>query len=206
MKSAKTLIGGILLSGGLACLLVSQARAGDESKFAYAGSKSCKKCHSANFKSWEATAHGKAMETLKPGQATEAKAKHNLDPTKDYSTDASCLKCHATGSGTESGYAVPDPEDKKAVRKASKLAGVGCESCHGPGKEYGKVFKEIMTSKRMYKVEELTAVGLTEVSETTCTGCHNSGSPTHNPDEKFDFEKMKEKGVHDHVELKQREG
>lgn len=176
-------------------------------KFKYVGSNSCKKCHSAvQHKSWAKTKMGKAFETLKPGAAKEMKEKHHVDPTKDYTQDATCLKCHTTGFGEAGGYVIPDPEDKKAVRKAKRLEGVGCESCHGPGSEYNKLFKEILTSKRKYKVEELYAAGLKKISKETCVTCHNEESPTLDASAPFDFEKMKDQDAHDHAELKQREG
>ncbi len=149
---------------------------------------------------------GKALETLKPGVAAEAKTKHGLDSTKDYTTDATCLKCHTTGFGQDGGYAVPDPSDKKAVRRAKKLAGVGCESCHGPGSAYIKVFEEIFKSKRKYKVEELYAVGLKKIEGTVCTTCHNSESPTVQEGDVFDFDKKKDEDTHERKEMKQREG
>ena len=179
----------------------------ETTKFTYVGSKSCKKCHSlVQHKSWAKTKMGQALKTLKPGKATEAKEKHNLDPNKDYTQDAACLKCHTTGFGLEGGYSVPDPTDKKAVRKAAKLANVGCESCHGPGSEYSKLFKEILISRRKYKVEELYAAGLKKITKETCISCHNDKSPTIDPDTPFDFEEMKTKDLHERQEMKQREG
>ena len=121
---------------------------GDEGAPTYVGSNKCKKCHLTNHKSWAKTKMGKALETLKPGNATEAKTKHGLEPDKDYTKDESCLKCHTTGFGSDGGYVIPDETDKKAVRRAKKLAGVGCESCHGPGSRYIKVFEDIFKSKR----------------------------------------------------------
>ncbi len=115
------------------------------------------------------------------------------------------MKCHTTGFGQEGGYFIPDPDDKKAVRKAKKLEGVGCESCHGPGSEYVKLFKEIQDSKRMYKVEELYAAGLQKITKDTCTACHNEESPTIEVGTPFDFETMKDKDLHDRQEMKQRE-
>jgi len=55
-------------------------------------------------------------------------AKLDIDWEKDYSKDGKCLKCHATGYGTESGY---DP--KKPNRN---LSGVTCEACHGAASKY----------------------------------------------------------------------
>lgn len=183
-----------------------QSNSGEKPKFAYVGSKSCKKCHSSvQHKTWAKTEMGQAFETLKPGNAKEAKAKHNLDPDKDYTQDTTCLKCHTTGYGLPGGYSIPDPKDKKAVRTAAKREDVGCESCHGPGSEYNKLFKEIMQTQRKYKIEELYAVGLQKITKDTCTACHNEESPTIDADAPFDFETMKDKDLHDRQEMKQRE-
>ena len=178
---------------------------GDAPAYTYVGSKKCKMCHMKQFKSWEGTEMGRAFDLLKAGEGSDAKTKSGLDVDKDYTTDAACLKCHTAGFGKEGGYTVPDPEDKKAVRKAKKLMNVGCESCHGPGSEYVKVFAEIQKSKRKYKVAELHAVGLTKIDETTCLACHNEESPTRDPDFPFDYVRMKADGKHEHLPLKQRE-
>lgn len=169
---------------------------------AYVGSSKCKKCHLTQHKSWKKTNMGNALTTLKPGEKVEVKKKHGLDPEKDYTTDATCLACHTTGYGHEGGYATPDPEDKKAVKRAKKLSGVGCESCHGPGAGYMDLHEEIMKSKRTYKLDEMLASGLIVPNADTCKTCHNEKSPTF---EDFDFEKKKEEGLHENKELKQRE-
>ena len=180
-------------------------KAAPAEKYTYVGSKSCKKCHLKLYKSWEKTKSAKAFDTLKPGEAAEGKTKYGLDPKKDYTKDESCLKCHVTGFGCKTGYTIPDPADKKAVKRAKTLEGSGCESCHGPGSEYAKVFKEIQKSKRMYKVEELYAVGLRKMEASACTNCHNDKSPTYDESKKFDYDKAKGKETHDHKPLKQRE-
>ena len=182
-----------------------EKKATPEQKYAYLGSKSCKKCHIKLYKSWEQTSSAKALESLKPGQAVEAKKKHGLDPEKDYTKDESCLKCHVTGFGCKSGYAIPDPADAKAVKRAKTLEGSGCESCHGPGSAYVGVFKEIQKSKRKYKVDELYAVGLQKMDASACTGCHNDKSPTYDESKKFDYARDKDRETHDHAPLKQRE-
>lgn len=174
----------------------------EEEEYEYVGNKKCKKCHMKEYKSWKETKKAKTFEPLKPGQASEAKEKANLDPAKDYTKDEGCLACHATGYGHTGGYFIPDPADEKAVKKAAKLEGVGCEGCHGPGSGYIKLFQEIKKSKRTYKVEEVYAAGLTKIEEAACTGCHNEKSPTY---ESFDFEKQKNEGLHELLPLKQRE-
>jgi hypothetical protein len=152
-------------------------------------------------------------ETLQPGKATAAKAKFGLDADVDYTENAKCLVCHTTGYGKAGGYRTPDPEDKRAVRKAKDFHGVGCESCHGPGSEYVKVFEEIDESQRSYSVQELYAVGLRKVDKAGCLECHNDKGPTFNADDPFDYdkimeeEKAKTKGValHVHKPLKLRQ-
>jgi len=190
---------------GAAAAVVS-ATVGSGEEHEYVGAKSCRKCHSATFKSWDQSAHAKAFDALKPGNAAEEKTKHNLDPAKDYTTDTSCLACHATGFGKPGGYAVPDPADEKAVKAAEKHAAVGCESCHGPGGSLEDLKKEIMKDKRKYKTEELVAKGLVVPTAETCQKCHTEDHPTFDAEDKFDYEKMKETGVHEHEELKLKEG
>ena len=178
--------------------------AGDD--FEYVGSKSCKKCHIKVYKSWDDTSHAKAIDVLKAGEAADEKTKHGLDPAKDYTTDEKCLECHVVGHGKKGGYETPDPEDKKAVKAAKALSGVGCESCHGPGGGYMDLKKEIKKEKRKYKTEELTKLGMVVPTAETCQKCHTETHPTFDPEDKFDWDKMKEKGIHEHEELELREG
>ncbi len=171
----------------------------------YVGSKTCKKCHIKQHKSWAKTKMGQTFEVLKPGQRTEKKTEAKLDSAKDYTTDETCLKCHVVGFGTDSGYKIPPPDDKKALRHAKKMMGVGCESCHGPGSEYVKLHKEIQDSKRKYKVEEMYAAGMTKSSAEVCTKCHTTESPFVGEDHVFDYEKFKDEGTHERFPLQYRE-
>jgi len=74
---------------------------------------------------WKKSGHSKAFEIL----------------TAKYQSDAKCLQCHTTGYGEATGY-------KAAADEA--LAGVTCESCHGPGSKHEEV------SQPFAKVKELT--------------------------------------------------
>jgi hypothetical protein len=211
---AAAILGGIAV---WACWQAAPARAASQgdtkSAYSYVGTKKCKKCHLDTHKSWATTKMATAFETLQPGKATAAKAKFGLDADVDYTENAKCLVCHTTGYGKAGGYRTPDPEDKRAVRKAKDFHGVGCESCHGPGSEYVKVFEEIDESQRSYSVQELYAVGMRKVDKAGCLECHNDKGPTFNADDPFDYdkimeeEKAKTKGValHVHKPLKLRQ-
>lgn len=176
---------------------------GQTGDFEYIGSNKCKKCHLPEYKDWEKTRHGTAIDTLKPGNKAEAKTKHNLDPAKDYTKDATCVACHSVGLGKPGGYQIPG--DEEAAKKVKHLESVGCEMCHGPGSKYSELHEEIMKSKRKYKVEEMYAAGMLKSDQAVCLTCHNEKSPSVDTSVPFDYEKMKEKGVHAHVPLKQRE-
>ncbi len=185
-----------------------------ESAYSYVGNKKCKGCHLDVHKNWAKTKMGLAFESLQPGHASESKAKFNLDDKKDYTTDPKCLTCHTTGYGKPGGYAIPDPDDRRAARKAKNLQGAGCEMCHGPGSEYVKIFEEIDKSQRQYTLEELRSAGLRKIEKRVCVTCHNEESPTIAADEPFDYDKiMKEEEqtkddtskIHLHKPLKLRE-
>ncbi len=82
------------------------------------GSEACATCHAAEFATWTAHPHARAVRTLeKEGKAG----------------DADCLRCHTTGFGRTGGFPSDGPADAHA-----DLARVGCESCHGPGGEHVK--------------------------------------------------------------------
>jgi len=84
----------------------------------YVGAKKCKACHLKEYKAWEQTRNAKSFEDLKPGAKAEEKKKARLDPNKDYTTDAKCLKCHTTGYGKPGGF--------KSMAETPDLANVQC--------------------------------------------------------------------------------
>ena len=57
-----------------------------------------------------------------------------------------------------------------------ELAGVGCESCHGPGSDYREIHKKKMLD---FKRAEVKAAGQTYASkgDKVCEKCHNTDSP-----------------------------
>ena len=79
----------------------------------YVGSEACAPCHGNLVRAWKAGPHGRALETLH-GQG-------------DGDTPA-CLACHTTAYGELTGF--------RHAESTPQLAGVGCESCHGPGGDH----------------------------------------------------------------------
>lgn len=176
------------------CALVALATAvpaAYAAEHAYVGAKKCKMCHLKEYNSWAETKMAKAFELLKPGVAAEAKKAAKLDPSKDYTTDATCVACHVTGHGKPGGFvdAATTPD----------LAGVGCEMCHGPGGTYlGKQYMSLQNKE--YKKAELVAVGMVgEITKDTCAACHNSKSPFFKD---FNFEQRVKEGTHEKFPLK----
>jgi peroxiredoxin len=91
----------------------------------HVGSDACRSCHAAEYESWAAGPHARALATLE--------AKHKTG-------DANCLKCHTTGFGREGGF---QPGAGASVQP--DFARVGCESCHGPGGDHLGAEKKIGT-------------------------------------------------------------
>jgi len=76
----------------------------------YSGSSSCKDCHKGPYEIWQNSNHFSATKVLE------------IDHQKN---NPECLICHSTGFGS-GGY----PND------TIDLNGIGCESCHGSGKNH----------------------------------------------------------------------
>lgn len=165
-----------------------------EEEHAFIGSAKCKKCHLKEFRSWEETAMAKTFETLKPGVRAEEKTAAGLDPAKDYTTDAACVRCHVTGYGKPGGFV--------DLATTPDLAGVGCEECHGAGSTY--IQDHLMSLKnKEYKKSEVVAAGMVDtVSAAQCKSCHNADSPFVGEDFVFDYEANKGKDTHEKFPLK----
>jgi hypothetical protein len=84
------------------------------------GSDACAKCHAAEVNAWKQTPHHETFLTLhrKP-QAQEIAKKMGVSSFKH---DSACIKCHYSMQ-QQSGALEP-------------IAGVSCESCHGPAKNW----------------------------------------------------------------------
>lgn len=79
----------------------------------YVGSERCMQCHANQHFEWSQTLHGSALETLEAiGQGE----------------NPNCVRCHVVGFGEPGGFV------DRATTNA--LAGVGCETCHGPSRQH----------------------------------------------------------------------
>jgi mono/diheme cytochrome c family protein len=87
----------------------------------YLGDENCRRCHSEQYRSWQATPHARAFASLDRPLPGKPKA-------------AACVSCHATGYGA--GGFQPDlsrPDLRPEQTTAADLANVQCEACHKQG-------------------------------------------------------------------------
>jgi hypothetical protein len=124
-----------------------------EDSAAFAGNGTCVSCHAQAGDVWKTSAHAQALKTLE-------KKGHEVDPD--------CVGCHVVGLDKQGGF--------QSRKKTPQLANVGCESCHGAGKEHSMKPLDVKMGK---------------VGERSCAPCHVTD---HSPG--FDFQKYWEKIKH----------
>lgn len=147
---------------------------------AFVGNKACMGCHKAEALDWQRSRHAKAFELLASGRKPAEKRRVNLDPEKNFQKDEKCIKCHTTGYKKEGGF--------KDVESTPDLVGIGCEMCHGSGKEYREIHKRMILE---FKRDEVRAAGQTyaTLGDKVCENCHgNKDSPMlKEVDKKYEF-------------------
>ena len=139
---------GFLLAALSLTPVPAAAEPGQSVRATYLGARVCKGCHLVQHLSWQKLAHGKAFELLRPGIREAPKQRAGLDPSKDYSNDARCLRCHTTGYGEPGGFI--------SREETPELLNVGCESCHGAGSRF---VEEVMRAKYSFAHAEVTDLG-----------------------------------------------
>ncbi len=158
----------VISLGCLAMLVSSQMSARAEEKVVehgYLGVGKCKMCHKSakkgnQFGHWEASPHAHAYKTLLTVESKAICEKMGLKTAPEASPE--CLKCHVTAYGVKA---------ELLGKKYQVEDGVGCESCHGPGKDYYKIHKK--------DPEGAMKLGMTDPANAElCTTCHNPESPT----------------------------
>ncbi|MFQ5646075.1 MAG: multiheme c-type cytochrome [bacterium] len=102
-------------------------------KAQYMSDKLCLQCHHVQYLSWQESSKAHAFTDLKPGEKFLEKQAAGVDPSRDYSRDPRCLRCHTTGYGEPTGFV--------SEEKTPDLKNVQCEGCHGPGGEFTQVMR-----------------------------------------------------------------
>lgn len=135
-----------------------QAGAGEEDPAAaaagppqYVGAKACIDCHREAYRVWITSKHKHAYETL------QHKGEHDsLD----------CLKCHTVGLLEPTGFDPLNPLDL--------VAGVGCESCHGPGSTHVAVMEAAKKAgKDQPGAMPQDQLAITAGNVDNCVKCHD---------------------------------
>ncbi len=109
----------------------------------YAGADVCLECHDAIHKSELNTRHASAF----------------IDPAfvaQGGQTNSACLVCHTVGYGLPTGFL-----GKNDRNTNPRLAGVQCESCHGPAANHAANELDLTVRPRV------------ELAGQLCGGCHN---------------------------------
>ncbi len=110
----------------------------------YVGSKFCISCHGAT--------HPDTVKNWRESKMASTYERIRSEPVKD-----NCLPCHSTALNSETGHFSEE--------------GVGCEACHGPGKEAVRL---IMANKT---IEHKEMVRIDRNSKLVCAQCHNPHMP-----------------------------
>lgn len=110
----------------------------------FVGSQYCIACHAAT--------HPETVETWRESKMTSTYDRIRHEPIRD-----NCLPCHATGLNSATGHFAEE--------------GVGCEGCHGPGREAVRL---VLAGKPNEHKELLR---MDDNSEAVCARCHNPHVP-----------------------------
>jgi hypothetical protein len=145
----------------------------------FVGSKACADCHKEEYAVWKDTPHAHATETLT-----------HVKPPRQF--DAECISCHATGWNPQEFF--PYQSGYADLKETPRLAGSGCENCHGPGAEHvaAENGTDQALQKRLRALIKRTGTGASKESQReSCMRCHDlDNSP------KFDFDKYWDKIKH----------
>jgi YVTN family beta-propeller protein len=159
----------------------SQPKATAMSKVAsckFIGVPACARCHGSaqhgfQFSRWRMSKHAQAFAVLASPRAAELAWEAGVET--DPQSCGQCLKCHATGAGSDPACFLKDFDIRD---------GVQCESCHGPGGDYSP--EAVMLDKATARSK-----GLWPTGRQTCVPCHERahGRP-------FDYEAALKKIAH----------
>jgi predicted CXXCH cytochrome family protein len=111
----------------------------------FVGSEFCISCHGAT--------HPGTVETWRDSKMATTYERIRHESVKD-----NCIPCHTTGLNSVTGHYVEE--------------GVGCEACHGPGREAVRL---VLAGK---PDEHKKIIQIDQSSESVCARCHNPHVPT----------------------------
>jgi hypothetical protein len=102
------------------------------------GNAACVKCHASEQAVWSGTPHARTFDELhRRPEAAQIAAKLNISSIKHGDR---CVACHYTLQSTsESALAVTTvslPSSSSSSANVHAIAGISCESCHGPAKDW----------------------------------------------------------------------
>jgi len=137
---------------------------------AFVGSKKCADCHEPSYDVWKKTGHARAWETLK-----------QLDPPRNF--DPECISCHVIGWHPTKHF--PYETGFWSEDTTPALTDVGCESCHGPGKNHVKaeMGSDLELQEKLQKAMVVTKQQSRQSQVHWCLNCHDLDN---SPD--FDFD------------------
>jgi hypothetical protein len=125
----------------------------------FVGEKVCSSCHFEQNLAWRKTKHAKGFEIL---------------PEK-YKTDKSCLKCHTTGFGQDTGF--------KSIETTAALVGTSCEACHGPGSKHSEIAKQYTGKDLTDAQKKYVGSSIYKIDpKNSCVGCHDAQGHKKHPD------------------------
>ena len=164
--SILSVVGAVLVSG---MIIPAGGFAQDPT---YAGHTQCRICHNKKedgeqWNKWKQGPHAKAFEILKTDEAKAVAQEMGLE--KPPTEAPECLRCHVTGYDVEK-LAAPD--------KITLTDGVQCGSCHGPASSHLIEGKKFRAGDETANPRAL----IVHADTKTCEKCHNSDSPTWDPE------------------------
>ena len=170
---------GLVLSIIVLLIALAGMNYAGEAKHQYVGVALCKVCHSndavggTEYKTWETNMHAGAYESLASDHSKEVAKEAGIEG--DPQEADACLKCHVTAWEVDADL---------RTKTWKKEDGVGCESCHGAGKDY-------MPMDIMKDHDKSVENGLLNPDKALCITCHNEESPT--------FKEFKEKEMFEQI-------
>lgn len=173
-------------------IAIAEPAVGHPSGSAFVGSDACAECHDEAYDIWKKTSHSSAFESLDPSHK-----RHGYERLKGVPRmfDPECICCHVTGWHPQDVYRYRSGFINESLAASqeerdmsSRLLGVGCENCHGPGRRHIELVNdgedELAAKEMRVTVEQAR-------SSEGCYKCHDlDNSPT------FDFDKYWPKIAH----------